>query len=226
MNNETDSRTQAYADDTAVQAKDLKGVQREFDKLSLLFKQHDLQINPRKCELLGDCFDSIIHSLSGTIITDTPLMKYLGLHLDANAKPQKLKTSDLGRYITTVTPLRTIDTYSRIKLFHIYSKSRINHTFPHRTLTDNSRDLWKTLRSVIFKFVLRRIQIPIEAMSPLKLDFYHILIRPLLHSRTKLEDSADEDLLIYMDKAILKLLITWLDVETKQSDDYKIFILE
>ena len=59
-------------------------------------------------------------------------------------------------------------------------KSKINHLIPLIAITGGIKDLWKSIRKIIFTNLLEYSTMPRESASSFRLGFYDIIIRPVL----------------------------------------------
>ena len=59
-------------------------------------------------------------------------------------------------------------------------KSKINHLIPLMAITGGIKDLWKSIRKIIFTNLLEYSTMQRKSASSFRLSFYDIIIRPVL----------------------------------------------
>ena len=79
----------------------------------------------------------------------------------------------------------TLTSIAKIRLFHIYMKSKVNHLIPLISITEGIKELWKAIREIIFKYLLEYSTMPRESVSAFSLGYYDTIIRPVVKFREK-----------------------------------------
>lgn len=207
-------KLQAYADDMVINSDNIVDIQIAFDEIQKAITELRMSINIDKCELISnDLNDTIIDDSTRKVIEAKDSGKYLGQHIDAEGRAvADITKQDLGKLINIFTTTSSLSRKARIKLFKIYSRSRIGHLIPLLALTKNVLKSWKEIRSVIFRSVLKRSTMPRETASVLKIGFFDILIQPVL---TAYEKYGSKDIIIKgkLKEALLQLMKDWVIAE-------------
>ena len=220
---------QAYADDLIIQSNDIKSIQIAFDKTKELYKNLDLIINGDKCQLLSDNQnDKIIDNEQKININSIDEAKYLGQIINNNGIPDsKISNSQLGPLLNKISKVGTLTRTAKIKIFKIYMKSKINHLIPLISITGGLKELWKSLRHIIFKYLIEFSTLPRESASAFGLGYYEVILRPVmkLRKRSKINiNNADEDELLK--EGIKEIMKQWLVSEPKHTDEIKTRIIK
>ena len=67
-------------------------------------------------------------------------------------------------------------------------KSKVNHLIPLIAITGGVKELWKTIREIIFRDLLEYTTLPRESASSFNLGYYEIIIKPIIKLLRKLEN--------------------------------------
>ena len=111
---------------------------------------------------------------------------------------------------------------AKIRIFLIYMKSKINHLIPLIAITGGIKELWKTIRKIIFNTLLEHSTLPRESASAFGLGYYEIIVRPILKLRERnriYTNNIEEDEMI--GEALINILKYWLVAEPKHTDFVK-----
>ena len=92
----------------------------------------------------------------------------------------RLNKVNFGQLINIIKKTGELTRIAKIRLFHIYLKSKIKHLIPLISLTGGIKELWKTIRSIVFTNLLEYSTMPRETASSFRLGYYDIIIRPAL----------------------------------------------
>ena len=173
---------QAYADDLILQSTSLETLQIGFNTVKDLYKELNLKINGNKCELISEVAeDSIIDTENNIKIKSQSSAKYLGQIINQNGIPTTgINKVNFGRFLNIISRTGNLTRIAKIRLFHIFMKSKINHLIPLIAITGGIKDLWKSIRKIIFTNLLEYSTMPRESASSFRLGFYDIIIRPVL----------------------------------------------
>ena len=101
-------------------------------------------------------------------------------------------------------------------------KSKINHLIPLIAITGGIKDLWKTIRKIIFTNLLEYSTMPKESASSFRLGYYDVIIRPvlkLIKRNKEYVNNPEEDEMLK--DAAKKLFEFWLLAEPNQTDKIK-----
>ena len=78
-------------------------------------------------------------------------------------------------------------------------KSKINHLIPLISIKGGLKELWKSLRHIIFKYLIKFSTLPRESASSFGLGLYEIIVRPILKFITRnanyTKNKEDEEML-------------------------------
>ena len=89
--------------------------------------------------------------------------KYLGQFINEKGiLTTSLNKVNLGRLINIIKKSGELTRIAKIRLFHIYLKSKINHLIPLISLTGGIKELWKTIRLIVFTNLLEYSTMPRE----------------------------------------------------------------
>ena len=92
---------------------------------------------------------------------------------------------NFGELLNVITKKGTLIRIAKIRLFHIYMKSKINHLIPLIAITGGIKQLWKTIREIIFKYLLEYSTMPRESSSAFNLGYYEVILRPVIKFKEK-----------------------------------------
>ena len=216
---------QAYADDLILQSTSLETLQIEFKIVKDLYKELNLKINGNKCELLISevAEDSIIDTENNIKIKSQSSAKYLGQIINQNGIPTTgINKVNFGRFLNIISRTGNLTRMAKIRLFHIFMKSKINHLIPLIAITGGIKDLWKSIRKIIFTNLQEYSTMPRESASSFRLGFYDIIIRPvlkLIKRNKEYMNNPEEDKMLKV--AAKDLFKYWLKAEPNQTDKVK-----
>jgi len=173
---------QEYADDLILQSTSLETLQIGFDTVKTLYKELNLKINSNKCELISEVKEDSINDIENNIkINSQSSAKYLGQIINQNGIPTTgINKVNFGRFLNIISKTGNLTRIAKIRLFHIFMKSKINHLIPLIAITGGIKDQWKSIRKIIFTNLLEYSTTPRESASSFRLGFYDIIIRPIL----------------------------------------------
>lgn len=220
---------QAYADDLIMQGNTMMEIQLAFDELLQLIQSRRMQINTQKCEYISQDKDEVIMiDGSDETIPAVDSARYLGQVINEEATPIfNITKKDLGKIIEIMNAANSLTRKSRIKIFKIYSRSRIGHLIPLLAVTKNLGETWKTIRSVIFNSVLQKSTLPRETASLLKIGFYNILVRPTLKIYLKIKElDTDTNMENFLLEATINAMKQWLESEPNHTTALKTKIID
>ena len=102
-----------------------------------------MQINSNKCELISDREgDYIIDKEQNVKIESKNVVKYLGQFINEKGIPTTgLNKVSFGRLINIIKKTGELTRIAKIRLFHIYLKSKINHLIPLISPTGGIKEL-------------------------------------------------------------------------------------
>ena len=215
---------QAYADDLILQSNNIDILQKGYDITKYLYSNLKLQINSNKCELISDREgDYIIDKEQNVKIESKIVAKYLGQFINEKGIPTTgLNKVSFGRLINIIKKTGELTRIAKIRLFHIYLKSKINHLIPLISLTGGIKELWKTIRSIVFTNLLEYSTMPRETASSFRLGYYDIIIRPvlkLIKRNKEFTQNIEEDSMLK--EAAKELFKYWLIAEPNQTEKVK-----
>ena len=103
------------------------------------------------------------------------------------------------------------------KYFIIFLKSKINHLLPLLIINNKTEEIYKELKRVIFRLLLKYDTTPIEARELVKFSFFSIIIKPLMKilERDININSGNEDRKNYIYESIRKAMNIWKKEEPK-----------
>ena len=116
---------------------------------------------------------------------------------------------------------------SKIKLFKIYSQTKINHLLPLMAASKGTIESWKTIRKVIFKYILDYQTFPKESMALFKISFFDIMVKPIITiAETTLQfiEEGDDGIKQFLNELIKNNLTQWCTCEENLSTEIKIMI--
>ena len=129
--------SQAFIDDILIMAKEIPDLQNQTNTVTSLLEELNLLINPNKSELISNnSKDSI--EISGSTIHANQEGKYIGQYVDSDGKAKHvLKENCFGKMYDILRQTKDISLLARIRLFNIYSKTKINHWLPILALSES-----------------------------------------------------------------------------------------
>ena len=214
---------QAYADDLILQSNNIHVLQNGYNKTKELYKKLNLIINEDKSELITDIEnEKIIDPDTGFEIIAKNKAKYLGQIINSFGIPtDNISRVQFGELIQLIKKIK-LTKIAKIRLFHTYMKSKINHLIPLIAITGGISDLWKNMRQIIFRDLLEYSTLPRECASSFGLGYYDVIIRPVLkiiERNFNYTNNNDENEMLKT--ALVELLKKWLIVEPNQTDKVK-----
>ena len=178
---------QAYADDLILQSNNINTLQKGYDKTIEFYNNLKLHINGNKSELISDNLnDKIIDKRNKLEIIAKEDAKYLGQIINCIGVPiTDVSFMNFCELLNVTTKEGTLTRIAKIRLFHIYMKSKINHLIPLIAITGGIKQLWKTIREIIFKYILEYSTMPRERSSVFNLGYYEVILRPVIKFKEK-----------------------------------------
>ena len=82
---------------------------------------------------------------------------------------------NFGELMNVITKEGTLTRIAKIRLFHIYMKTKINHLIPLIAITGGIKQLWKTIREIIFRYLLEYSTMPREYSTTFNLGYYEVI---------------------------------------------------
>lgn len=220
---------QAYADDLILQSKDIDILQIAYNKTKDLYKSLDLIINSNKCELITDNEEERIFDYEQeTEIISKSSAKYLGQIINYSGVPTtNISNVNFGELLKIIIKQGQLTRIAKIRLFHIYMKSKINHLIPLLSIAGKIKDLWKNIREIIFRYLLEYSTLQRESALSFKLSFYDIIVRPVLKliekNKNYTNDIEEENML---NESLKEIFNIWLIAEPKHTDEIKQVIIK
>ena len=220
---------QAYADDLIIQSNDIKKLQEAYDKTKQLYGNLNLKINEEKCELISDNKDDKIFDKEENVeILAEEESKYLAKIINNIGIPTaNINNIHFGPLLNLVCKEGQLTRIAKLKIFQIFMKSRINHLIPLIAITGGIKELWKKIRSIIFKYLLEHSTLPRESASSFGLGFYEIIVRPILKFITRnanyTKNKEEEEML---KEALKEIYKQWLIFEPNHTDEIKEIIVK
>ena len=158
----------------------METLQIGFDTVKTLYKELNLKINSNKCELISEVKEDSINDIENNIkINSQSSAKYLGQIINQNGITGINKVN-FGRFLNIISKTGNLTRIAKIRLFHLFMKSKINHLIPLIEITGGIKDQWKSIRKIIFTNLWEYSTTPRESASSFRLGFYDIIIRPIL----------------------------------------------
>ena len=225
LNRDKDVHTQAYADDIIIQSNNLQKLQNSYDQAKTEFKKIGLEINPEKCELITDNeSETIIDSNNNEEIIEikgVKSAKYLGQIINEHGVPTKNITEvNFGHIKSILIKQGDLTKTSKIRIFQVYMRSKINHLLPLIILTGGIETTWKTIRKFIFDNIIEYKTLPRESASVFGLGYYELIIRPikkLIERNYEYTKNEDEDKML--NDSLKDAFKFWLIAEPKHNDN-------
>lgn len=206
----------AYVDDIAIQGASLNIIQEAYNFIQEEFHKLNLKINANKCELISDNKNEFITTKTNGIeelIKTVERAKYLGQTIDENGNSSDLITYGKVLSINSLfeNSAHFLTRNSRRKIFHIFLKSKINHLLPLLIINDKTEEIYKELKRVIFRWLLKYDTTPREARELVKCSFFSIIIKPMMRiiERDININTGNEDRKNFIYETIRKAMNTW-----------------
>ena len=144
--------------------------------------------------------------------------KYLGQLINNQGLSENtIETKMFGKLINKLQIYNWFSKTTKIRIFKTYLISKINHLLQLIALSNDLDSSWKCIRKIIFRNILNRQTLPLEATFALDLGYYNFMIRPLIklvERYKKLRNNKDEESsLIDAEK---KSILFWMEIEKKQ----------
>jgi hypothetical protein len=129
---------QVYADDILLQATEIGILSQMYNDIAGRLKEISLVINIEKCELINNNnFDRIEDESTGKEIESDKNAKYLGQVVDNEGETvMVIKSTAFGRLYKTLFFTKGLSRRTRVKLFQVYMRSKINHLIPILAISD------------------------------------------------------------------------------------------
>ena len=215
---------QAYADDLILQSTSLETLKLGYNTVKVIYDELNLKINSKKCELISENSEDKINDDENNItIQSQNSAKYLGQIINHNGIPTtSINKVNFGKFLNIISKIGNLTRIAKIRLFHTYMKSKINHLIPLIAITGGIKELWKTIRNIIFTNLLEYSTMPRETASSFRLGYYDIIIRPvlkLIKRNKEYTNNQEEDEMLK--DAAKKLFSHWLLAEPNQTDIVK-----
>lgn len=177
-----------------------------------------------KCILLLGEYESI-ETGEGTIYS-VEEAKYLGTYIGPNGETiTELKPNEFGRIINMLKTNKKLSVLSKIKLFKLYCKGKINHILPTISLSKGLGQIWVNIRKTIFRDVIEFSIIPKEVMAIFKLSYLNYLFKPLLKTAEKTllysKNQNNQEMKEYFGNGVKNALTVWLKYEDNLSIEVK-----
>ena len=218
--NAEDATIQAFADDIIVQAKDLKTLELTFEYIHNEFNNMDLSINYDKCELITSSGMDSIRLSPSVELHSKPVAIYLGQEVDCNFTPViNISNKNFGIIINVLTKCHGLTILAKIRIFKIFMQSKINHLIPLITISGKAKELWATVRKLIFKHILNRSTLPRESANNFGCSFYDIIMKPIVKlTDTAFEEGAEPQLIQFLKSICAMLAKTMIEVEPNHNE--------
>ena len=224
LNNDINIHTQAYADDIIIQSNNLQKIQNLYNIAKTEFQKIGLEINPEKCELITDNENETILDINNNQetfeIKGVKSAKYLGQIINEYGVPTNNITEvNFGHIKSILTKQGDLTKTSKIRIFQVYMRSKINHLLPLIILTGGIEITWKTIRKFIFDHIIEYKTLPRESASIFGLGYYELIIRPikkLIERNYEFTKNEDEDKML--NESMKDALKYWLIAEPKHTD--------
>ena len=171
MNNINGLSVQCYADDFILQSDNLEILQTGHDKIIELYKELNLHINADKCELISNTNEDIIYDKSKNVeIIAMDNARYLGQIINYEGLPtSNINTINFGPLINIIRKEVSLTRIAKIRIFHVFMKTKINHLIPLIAITGGIKELWKSIREIIFRDLLEYSILPRESAKAFNL---------------------------------------------------------
>ena len=168
-------KLQAYADDMIIQSNNIDDLNEAYAIINQLLAKFDLIINPDKCELLSsELNDKIVDEISGTIISAKEKVKYLGQFINNSGISEEIIENKLfGSLKNKLSKLQFLTRYTRIRLFKTYMLSKVNHLLLLISLNGHLEQIWKCIRKIIYRDILKTQTTPLESLITLGIGYYN-----------------------------------------------------
>jgi hypothetical protein len=129
--------TQAYMDDLILQDNNMDTLQDGLNNLFPQLLEINLEINQNKSELISDNNEDVLQiPASHGYIPTKAITKYLGQYLNSEGYPTIAITSGIfGKINSILFSANGLMIRTRIRLFHTYMISKVNHLLPSIALT-------------------------------------------------------------------------------------------
>jgi hypothetical protein len=202
-------------------------LQTTYDETVAKLGELDLKVNPDKCEVISDSDnDRVIDPNTGEELETNKESRYLGQIIDCEGNVTNyLKHSAFGKVLKVLSYAKGVSRRARVKIFHIFLRSKINHLLPLIAISNQLETTWKTTRKVIFDHVLQKATLPKEAAAVMKLSFYDIILRPMLKIIKDAQENGSIDMSNYLKNASISAFKLWSTFEENLHPDIKNKIL-
>ena len=224
MNNINGLSVQCYADDFILQSDNLEILQTGYDKIIELYKELNLHINADKCELISNTNEDIIYDKSKNVeIIAMDNARYLGQIINYEGLPtSNINTINFGPLINIIRKEGSLTRIAKIRIFHVFMKTKINHLIPLIAITGGIKELWKSIREIIFRDLLEYSTLPRESAKAFNLGYYDVIIKPIVKLIRRIEEyNNEQEEIKYLNEALKELYKYWTIAEPNQTDIIK-----
>jgi hypothetical protein len=224
-NSQNQSIAKAFADDCILISNNIDILKSQTISFVENLSNLGLNINEQKCELLTDNIEDVITLSDQFSLISKRETKYLGQIINSNGESIfRLKENIFTKMFVIMKKCRY--SVTRIRLFNLYVKGKIAHTLPLICASKGADDAWKMIRKIIFKKVLEFDTMPKESMGLFKLNFYYVMVRPLVKMYngeyfSRHQEEKSELLLVI--KNTIKI---WMNYEENLSQEMKQLMIE
>ena len=218
----TQQKLQLYADDIIVQTKTCEDLNNTYKKLKAELNKISLVINTEKCEIISDDPNDIIKDdQNGQIIIPKNKGKYLGQIINNKGLTENIiKAKIFGKLINHLNLYNGFTRATKIRIFKTYLISKVNHLLPLIALTGNLDISWKTIRKIIFRYILNGQTTPLETAIASGIGYYNIIIRPLIKLIGRYKNiRTNENEEKCLKEAAINAISYWIQTEKKHTDE-------